>query len=420
MNERGENELPEVVPKKASGDGRTGQLVSGGFYRMPWGHPVHWPDIPDGRRGRLRGARDVPMGLKAETDIEAIEAWMATKQQRSRNTLLAYRKEITRLLLWAGSRDQALSDLHMEDYLEYRAFLRDPQPASTWIGRGRRFGLSDPRWRPFAGPLSENSIKLAMTLLHDLTQFLSNANYLALNPLALIDRRPPNLADHKGRRQALTQIQWAAIRDAIGGMAQTHPRGEHLRARARWVFTLLYLLGPRISDLRGRFGDFEQESFQGTRLWLWHIVGKGGKAAALPLTDELVTEMIRVRTAFGMNALPRHGDPEPIVPRLHGDRTRPMSRASLHGIVKDVVRDAVDRLVDQGETSEASQLGQASAHWLRHTAASETLDAGADVVTASELLRHGDLRTTQGYLHKDHGQLLAALNLRSAGWENGS
>ena len=55
---------------------------------------------------------------------------------------------------------------------------------------------------------------------------------------------------------------------------------------------------------------------------------------------------------------------------------------------------------------------------LRHTAASEILEAsGNDLVVTAELLRHSDLRTTKGYVHKDLSQLRAALQKRSSHWE---
>lgn len=390
-------------------------VVPEGTYGLSWGHPAGWPAVPDGRAGALRGRGAA--GLRAQTDLEAIEAWFAKKAGKSRNTLLAYRKEITRLLLWAASRHQALSDLRVEDFVAYREFLRDPQPTAQWVGSGRRYGLQDPRWRPFAGGLSESSRNQAMTILHDLTQFLSDANYLALNPLSLLDRRMPDLSGHAGRRNRLSTVQWGAIKTTIAALPSSAGNGVLVAARARWVFTVLYLLGPRISDLLGRFEDIQPETIQGRSVWVWNLVGKGNKQAYLPFSDELTEEMRRFRKALDQPSLPLRADVLPIVPRLTGNRLRPMHRSSLHHLIKSIIRQAADHLDKNGESAESETLRRASAHWLRHTAASETLDMGADLVLTAELMRHSDVRTTQGYTHKDLSQLLGALQSRHAGWD---
>lgn len=390
-------------------------IVPEGTFTLPWGHPAGWPAIPDGRRGALRGQGIT--GLRAQTDLDAILAWFAKKADKSRHTLLAYRKEVARLLLWAAERNQALSDLQVEDFLEYSAFLRDPQPVARWVAQGRRHGIADPRWRPFAGPLSEASRNQALVILHDLAQFLSNANYLALNPLALLDRSPPDPESHAGRRNRLSATQWAAIRSAIPTLPSS-ASPELARARARWVFTLLYLLGPRLSDLLGRFDAIHPETIAGESVWVWRLVGKGNKAAALPFSAELVAEMMRLRVAFGQPALPTRGDRLPLVPRLYGDPWQTMHRSGLHDLIKGVIQRAAYQLHLQGDDAEGAKLQQASAHWLRHTAASETLDqCGGDLVLTAELMRHSDIRTTHGYTHKDLSQLLHAVRLRHAGWE---
>lgn len=389
---------------------------AGSRYELPWGHPEGWPGIPDGSSGALRGQN--LSGLRANNDCEAIQAWFQTKAAKSRNTLLSYRKEVTRLLLWAGSRNQALSDLHAEDLLEFRAFLRDPQPATRWISTGKRYGIADPRWRPFAGGLTESSVNQSLTILHDLFRFLSDANYLALNPLALLDRRVPNPGDHAGRRHNLSQLQWKAVRTAVNDLRNPENANGDARLRAQWLFTLLYLLGPRISDFLGTFAQIQPETVGGERLWIWSLVGKGNKPARLPLNEEMVRAMRAMRQSFKRTPLPSPRDPLPLVPRLFGRIDEPLKRSGLHEIIKGVIVEAADWLEVHGEPTEAITLRQASAHWLRHTAASETIDSGADLVVTAELMRHSDIRTTHGYTHKDIRQLLSVIRNRKTGWGN--
>jgi len=386
-----------------------------GHYLMSWGHPNGWPAIPDGRHGSLRGTGI--QGLHAQTDLAAIEAWFAKKASKSINTLLSYRKEVTRLLLWAAERGQALSDLHAEDYLTYVNFLGNPQPHERWVSRGKRYGLHDPRWTPFAQPLSASSKNQAIAILSDLTKFLCDANYLAINPLALLDRRLPDIEHHAGQRNRLSTMQWDAIKTTIVTLPSPPNTQTQVRARARWLFTVLYLLGPRISELLGRFNQIQPDVIGGKRYWIWHIVGKGQKQAQIPLSDELVAEMMRMRLAFGQSALPEVDDTFPLVPRVHGDQAQPLHRSSLHTVIKEIIRTAADLLHKEGQPAEGEKLFRASAHWLRHTAASETLDLGGDLIITAELMRHSDVRTTKGYVHKDVSQLLSTLQKRSSHWD---
>ncbi|WP_341774241.1 phage integrase family protein [Burkholderia gladioli] len=100
------------------------------------------------------------------TDLQAVNAWIAIRGARSAQTQRAYRREAERLLLWAivakGKPFSSLNTLDVAEYLEQ--FLANPQPTERWIGRGgvERF---DPAWRPFAGPLSARSRDTARRIL---------------------------------------------------------------------------------------------------------------------------------------------------------------------------------------------------------------------------------------------------------------
>ena len=84
-------------------------------------------------------------------------------------------------------------------------------------------------------------------------------------------------------------------------------------------------------------------------------------------------------------------------------------------MIKDVVLLRAERLNQDSLVAEGEKLLKASAHWLQHTSASEILEASDnDLVVTAELLRHSDLRTTKGYVHKDLSQLRAALQKRSS------
>jgi site-specific recombinase XerD len=77
-----------------------------------------------------------------------------------------------------------------------------------------------------------------------------------------------------------------------------------------------------------------------------------------------------------------------------------MARSAIHFIVKEVVRQASDRLLQQGPDFEsaAAHIERASAHWLRHTSGSH-LSEKADLKEGRDKLGHANISTTSIYLH---------------------
>ena len=392
---------------------------------IPWGHPIDWPGVPDGRQGRMRSNPDQTFLDGVGTDMEAIQLWFLAKRHKSRNTLLSYRKEITRLLLWAADQGKALSDLGPKDFIAYELFLRDPQPAERWVAAGRRFGLDDPRWRPFAGPLKPRSQRQAMTIIGSMLDWLTaRAGWLRGNALTLIEAgaQPGDatVGKHDGARRNLSPRQWEAIQVVTPALPSPARHPDLGPARARFVFTLLYTLGVRISDLRGTFADFAHMRLPGDvrHRWYWRIVGKGGKEVLLPLTDELVGFMCVMREAAGALPYPDSGDEMPLVPRLRGDPRLPMTRQGLHKVIKEVMYRAADWLEMEGEAREGAAMRAVSAHWLRHTAATETLDATGDFRLTAELLRHAKIQTTFDYTHEEAVRVAQGLERRGQAWKD--
>jgi site-specific recombinase XerD len=64
---------------------------------------------------------------------------------------------------------------------------------------------------------------------------------------------------------------------------------------------------------------------------------------------------------------------------------------------------AAGRLRERGEVfaARADLLGQASAHWLRHSAGSHMADHQVDLRLVRDNLGHASLTTTSLYLHVD-------------------
>ncbi|MDT4781346.1 Tyrosine recombinase XerC [compost metagenome] len=173
-----------------------------------------------------------------------------------------------------------LSSLTHEDLLAYERFLADPQPAARWVLTGnKKLARNHPDWRPFAGPLSPGSVRQAMVILNALFAWLTEAGYLAGNPLALARRRR---APAQARiTRYLSHGLWETVKDTVAAMPAETARERLHAARCRWVLTVLYLGGAVLASASAH--------------WLRHTAGSH-------MTDQQV-DLRFVRDNFGHSSL---------------------------------------------------------------------------------------------------------------------
>ncbi|VVE37318.1 tyrosine-type recombinase/integrase [Pandoraea terrigena] len=382
--------------------------------------------------------------IRAETDLEAISLWLANYVE-SPSTHANYRKESDRLLLWAiadalkGPSAIAQEDLRLfraflaapdpsnpiwtviaelkpvsslthEDLARYRQFLANPQPSSTWITeKGARYSTDDPRWRPFASKLEPASIKQAVVILDSMFGWLVESGYLRGNPLGLLRQRRRRPAQHVTRY--LPGIMWQHVKDYVSAMPEEDPKQLRDKARARWLTTLLYLMGLRLSEVAaGTMGNFvRQLGADGTTRWWLEVVGKGQKYRRIPVSDELLAELMRYRQAHGLDPLPAPNDTAPpplLLPFRRRSGNAPgegVNRKTVHNAIKEVFKHTADWTEAKGgEYAEhAAHIRDASAHWLRHTAASHMLDSKIDLRAVRDNLGHDSINTTSQYAHEE-------------------
>ncbi|MFZ6871354.1 tyrosine-type recombinase/integrase [Undibacterium sp. Di27W] len=361
---------------------------------------VHLPKDMDGSSGNNRATGNRPQ-IKADNDIDAIKAWLA-RFWDTKTTFDNYRKEAERLLLWSTVQlGKPLSSLTHEDWLSYQRFLACPQPATRWVMRDKRkFSRKHPEWRPFSGPLSLGSQRQAAVILNVMFSWLVNAGYLAGNPLSLSRQRSRKAKPRITRY--LEDELWSEVKQSIELMPKETERQREQYFRLRWLFSLLYLCGLRISEVivntMGSF--FCRRDRDGRERWWLEILGKGDKLRIVPATNELMLELSRYRTAKALSPLPSQAEPLPLLLPI-GSRTDPMTRGALHSIVKKVFQQTAERLRLHGESYSAlaDRVEQASAHWLRHTAGSHMANNDIDLRHIRDNLGHESLSTTNNYLH---------------------
>lgn len=391
--------------------------------QLPAGHPALRPlpgalaDVVPLEALRVPAALDGSAGLnrapvpahqaELNTDLQAINAWIATRGARSEATRRAYRREAERLLLWAIiAKGKPLSSLNTMDCAEYLdQFLRDPQPAARWIGRGRveRF---DPAWRPFVGPLSERSRDTARRILNAMGAWLVGQQYLRVNSFGGLPAAPSVPIDATGR--TLTRAQWQYVlqtvlrpQPAFNGVAEQAVQGA---ARARDAFLLLfaYATGLRRAELAAATtGSLTRTALDGALddAWSLKVMGKGRRARTVPMPRRLIDALrAQLRTRAVPLTLETAPADTPLIAHLAtGEALHPDAVGRLF---KAIFARAADQLAIAYPNA-AADLRRASTHWLRHTFANHGLDAGADIRDMQELLGHASLGTTTLYTKAD-------------------
>ncbi|MFZ6675454.1 tyrosine-type recombinase/integrase [Undibacterium sp. Xuan67W] len=354
----------------------------------------------DGSYGSNRASGNRPQ-IAATNDIDAIKAWLA-RFHDTKTTFDNYRKEAERLLLWSTLQlGKALSSLTHEDLLMYQVFLENPQPAVRWVMRdGRKFARAHPEWRPFAGPLSSSSRRQAFIILNTLFSWLVNAGYLAGNPLSLSRQR-----SKKSNRRVTRFLEdrlWSEVKQTIEQMPKETDRHREHYFRMRWLFSLMYICGLRISEIvENSMGSFlRRQDKDGDNQWWLEILGKGGVLRIVPATSELMVELARYRREKGLSAAPIPGEETPLLLPI-GDRRRQLTRGGLHAIIKKVFEQTAARVRMKGEDfqADADRIMAASAHWLRHTAATDMANGNVDLLFVRDNLGHSSISTTDIYLH---------------------
>lgn len=357
------------------------------------------PPHLDGSQGRNR--HEIKhCQINADTDWQAIQCWL-NEFYDSPQTLRNYRKEAERLLLWTiNQRRKALSDLTREDFQLYQEFLVNPQPSTIWCGpRAERTSIN---WRPFKGPLSENSQRQALIIVNALFSYLVDAGYLAGNPLSLIRRRNrklrPQAEQAISQQRYLDHETWQLLKNQLSRQPTDTPKQMNHFQRNRFLFHLLYLMAPRVSEV----SSHAMNSFRLYRgQWWWFVLGKGEKQGKIPASDEMLAALMQYREHLGLTPLPPEDDYSPLLRSISGSKG--ISANMVYRQVKTVVKEAAEAIRLENPI-QASILEKASTHWFRHTSVTHGDDAGIDLKYLTRSARHEKIETTAIYQHAEDDQ----------------
>lgn len=367
-------------------------------------------------------ARLMALPLSHREDFQVAQRFLVKYSDVS-GTYNRFRSEIQRFLnyTWHIAK-RNLSQADGDLLSSYFSFLKNP-PA-TWVSQGiypafldsSNLRRQNPDWRPMAqrskdsnGPYSvaQASLNASRTALQTFFKYLLLQDYLQRNPLLDVRKRDRNARpsldkDSDAEVRRLTDWQWSYLLETLTQLASINPKFERnlfVIVTMKSLFLRVSELAPRLVD-RGQirtpsFSDFRRTIVDGEAYWVYSIFGKGDKTRQVTLPDAYLSYLKRWRQYLGLTSpLPVPGESTPVLPSAKGDA---IGKRQVQRIYEESLVATADRMQQEGYVDEAKQLLaiRTETHYLRHTGASQAIEAGADIRHISEELGHANATFTE-------------------------
>ena len=361
------------------------------------------------RRVDLNPYRELPEDAltDARTDSEIAREFIGHGELSAKSRTNT-QKELFRFLTWCREEaGKSLRQLQVSDLNTYKDFLRDPPP--DWVS-ATKWPRTDPRYRPFSGPLSDASRRQAMIAVKGLMAFAEQTGYLRRDPGAMVKHVKTRGASRVTRYLSQDAIALALSTVAVRPAAT--PAELRRRARDRFLLLAYAHTGARLNEIvSAAMGDIYSEG--GGRWWL-DVLGKGNKPRRVPVPQELLESYRAYRQAYGMLPQTSRADQTPLV---LSSRSQPPSRLTdeaASNALKAVFGAAGSAAAALGDVDMAATLRQASAHWLRHSMLTNHANNGVQLKTLQDTAGHASIATTAAYLHKSdnqrHDEIMASVD----------
>ena len=321
----------------------------------------------------------------------------------------------------------------MQDVEDFHLFLEDlPDDALCAMDEGRFSTQGEPGYTPFRKRPARSSQSDIHRFVHAMFKAWHSMGYIRINPMALTG----TMSSRKIKSErSLSEVVFETVLDTLAGSEVISFAERQRQLRDMFILTAFKELGVRASELVGaKMGAFYQLPDPSTknRYWIFLVTaetGKGAKERRIPVTRALLSSLMAYRQAFGLPAMPTHGDETPLLLSSRtkavqiGDKTikhvndrrffgawRAIgTRQGLYKIVKERLALAGEALRDTGAFDLADELDRASPHWLRHTFAKAALLKGQSMREVASLLGHSSVDTTMIYTDQDALDLVRAL-----------
>lgn len=217
------------------------------------------------------------------------------------------------------------------------------------------------RWQAARTHLAASTRRHEFSVIRSFCQHLVRAGHIRRDPTG--DMRAPKVP--RPAERALSRDEVEALEAALPD------------SRARAIFALMRYVGLRRAEVLAlQVGDWDR------RREVIHVIGKGGHHRTEPVPPWVADELRCYLTEQPAGA-------GPLIRTLDG--TRGLAHSTLGRMMSTWMTDAGIKL---------APFDGRNCHALRHTIASELVEAGADIVTVQELLGHRSITSTQVYLRR--------------------
>lgn len=290
-----------------------------------------------------------PAGL-----IETFLEMLAAERGAARNTLDAYRRDLTTFAAYMSVQGRQLADAR-------------PADLESFLAREASLGLA------------ASSRARRLSALRQFFKFLEHEDVTKASPAARIEA--PRRAKPLPRTLSVAEVD-CLIEQAASATHGLTGR-EALRAlRLYCLVEMLYATGMRVSELVSLPASVTSGDPR-----VLTIKGKGGRERLVPLNSKARAALDRYLALSRANG------------------ARGLSAASARWLFPS--RSAEGHLTRQRFAQDLKELALAagldpdrvSPHVLRHAFASHLLDRGADLRAVQQLLGHADISTTEIYTH---------------------
>ncbi|MGA0358018.1 MAG: site-specific tyrosine recombinase [Ilumatobacteraceae bacterium] len=278
-------------------------------------------------------------------EIEEFLAYLVSERGRARNTVAAYRRDLTGYASHLQRRGRTPLDADRSDIEAWIAGQRGEGAASSSIARRLA----------------------AVRMLH---RHMAAESVRPDNPALALD----GVSVPSGVPKPLTEAEVARLLDAVQGADPT-------ARRDRAILELMYGTGARVAEVASlSLGDVD------LRGRLVRLLGKGSKERIVPFGGAATRALTDWFDDDGRGRLAprewrRRGDAEAVFLNQRGGR---LSRQGIWLVVRSA-------------GARAGIESTLSPHVLRHSCATHMLDHGADLRVVQEMLGHATISTTQVY-----------------------
>lgn len=325
-----------------------------------------------------------------DTDANSIILWLNEyKYSYYTYTYTSYRSAAVKFYLWMKYNQLSFHTLNRKHLLFYLNFLQSP-PAEL-CGKRRKYGDFD--WKPFRKALSASSVKLNITIIRQMMEYLFNYGYLTINPFK---RSVKIFQQTLLPYHCLTEQELDAIKSYAYNLPNKTYIQKYTRIRIIWVLKLLYYTGCRRSELS--LATMEDIKITRHKIWL-QVKGKGKKLGHIPIPIKLYQTLCLYRKIYQLPDIFKRKSLEQSIPLIllsnPGEKIKSVTDDWIYQIIKSICHKA-SKLPQNKNISH--RLKQVSPHWFRHTAATHQAEAGVNIKTIQQNLRHESVETTMRYI----------------------